>query len=807
MSAVNSNMFAAAGGDISLARRRPALMALPLNLVAMIVMHLDDVADLARLCRTCRVLNYMALPQLYRNLTLTSYDKIRYRDHRAEGCGSASPFSMGLNAVVTRNVGNLVHSLTLRGEWREDELEEHARVGRVPDSSMMLNIVVRAAVDKMLQLEEVSWQLNTKMLEPVYQGLAQLPKLTSLTVKFPSSRHPRPITVIPGMPHLRALKITDIDPLCYPDDISTLLFKSKKLRDLKLHWSPRMREAQEASVSLNDYFRRCIAAKTPLSLKKVAFQNLYAFHTEEFTQACDHSTLEEITVLNGPGVTDDATMTFVDSSWPMPTFVLGVKSLRCDRLDKRSCEFLGTLRQLEKLYLVNPIRDAGDYINTPRNLSAQSSTTLTPPSRDGLAPFGESGTASAHDGPDDYRAHIINFQPQSPQPINANQPYLRDMYLHTITSTHGAKLRHLILPSRWPLPAHLIARLVRACPQLEQLAIAPDMSSMETFGLLLPFLRKLRALRLLIPTPYTGSGTFSRNGAPQNGHRSCPEIGPPGPRSCPEISPRVIAEVVDLDDRIHNEAMGMKLADMEIFGTLKVIGLGWKAWELGELYTIPASPVAETFRWLTDIAMTINTVPAADHYPPSPPPREGASHDPETCALAFAQPSKVWSVPPSSLGKRKHPFDSDVSDNNANNTISSPSPPENSTTPASTHRPHPPNASSRKSSTSASPSASTSATTPPIIDPSTVQSKPQHSHHPPYPHPPFTYNSTGEPISYGAMLEIARCMPPPATKPPSSEGGASGGGEEEVLYRRRVKRVGWEVLKNWEIWGLDSQEI
>lgn len=99
----------------------------------------------------------MALPQLYRDFTLTSYDKIRYRDEFVEGCGSASPFSMALNAVVTRNVGGLVRSLTLRGEWRENELEEHARVGRVPDSSMMLNIVVRAAVDKMPGLESVRY--------------------------------------------------------------------------------------------------------------------------------------------------------------------------------------------------------------------------------------------------------------------------------------------------------------------------------------------------------------------------------------------------------------------------------------------------------------------------------------------------------------------------------------------------------------------------------------------------------------------------------------------------------------------------
>ena len=96
----------------------------------------------------------MTLPQLYKDVTLTSYDRIRYRDDFPEGCGSASPFSMGLNAVVTRpNVATLVRSFALRGEWREDALDEHARVGRVPDSSMMLNIAVRVAIDKMVDLE------------------------------------------------------------------------------------------------------------------------------------------------------------------------------------------------------------------------------------------------------------------------------------------------------------------------------------------------------------------------------------------------------------------------------------------------------------------------------------------------------------------------------------------------------------------------------------------------------------------------------------------------------------------------------
>ncbi|KMU74157.1 hypothetical protein CISG_04086 [Coccidioides immitis RMSCC 3703] len=107
MATVNANMFNA-GVRADTPPQPRSLMALPLNLVALILSYLDDVGDLSRLCRTCRVLNYMTLPQLYKNITLTSYDKIRYRDDLPEGCGSASPFSMGLNAIVTRNVASLI---------------------------------------------------------------------------------------------------------------------------------------------------------------------------------------------------------------------------------------------------------------------------------------------------------------------------------------------------------------------------------------------------------------------------------------------------------------------------------------------------------------------------------------------------------------------------------------------------------------------------------------------------------------------------------------------------------------------------
>ncbi|EGC44381.1 conserved hypothetical protein [Histoplasma capsulatum var. duboisii H88] len=810
MSNVNTNMFATAGVDLALAGQRPGLLTLPLNIIAVLVAHLDNVADLARLCRTCRVLNYMALPQLYKDLTLTSYDKFRYRDEFVEGCGSGSPFSMALNAVVTRNVGGLVRSLTLRGEWRENELEEHARVGRVPDSSMMLNIVVRAAVDKMPGLESVSWELNTKMLQTVYQGLAQLPRLKSLTVRFPSSRHPRPTIVIPAMPHLRALKITDIDPLCYPDDLSTLLYQSKKLRELRLHWSPRMQEAQEASVNFTDYFRKCIAAKSPVKLKKVAFQNLYSLHREEIMSGIDYSGLEDITIFTAPF----DTMSFVENSWPMPTWELNLKSIRFDRLDKRSCELLGNLEGLEKFYLVTGIQSPGDYRNSPKHFSLELSTILTPDS----SPAGRRRSVSANDGTPSSISNIDNFIPQS-SPTVLNFPlHVRDPLFQVITSGLGSTLRHLLLPSRWTLPPHLIARLVRACPQLEQLALATEMTSMETLSLLLPFLRKLVALRLLIPTPYSPSDPNDAHLSPSNA-----AVNTNG-RQPPEINARSIAEVVDMDDCIHNEVMGVSLADMEIFGTLKIIGLGWKAWELGALYTIPASKATQAFLLRDENAIALKYHSAPDDL-----------SDDQLVEVRFSIPESIlqhrqaslnaWPTTSSPRGKRKRrsysgDLNGDSSINNHSpvpnpnshqNTLSSPSPPTTSTSTTNPNQQIPPSP-SRASSVSTTTTTATSLSTEPQAqvpghspNPPPISAKPSLTQ-PPIQQPPppsqfghtLTFPCGDKPMSKSndTMRDVIQCI---------NFKGLSGGGD--VLYRRRVKRVGWEVLKHWEIWGLDVQEI
>lgn len=667
----------------------------------------------------------MALPQLYRSLTLTSYDKIRYRDEQPEGIGSASPFTMGLNAIITRPYATLVRSMTLRGEWKEHELEEYARVGRVPDSSMLLNIAARAALDRMTNLESFHWELNTKMLDTVFTGLTQLPKLTSLTIRFPSSRHPQPTFVIPGMPHLRCLKITDIDPLCYPDDIATLLCKSRKLRELKLHWSPRMRDAHEASVSLHDYFRKLIASKQPLAVKKMSFQNLYAFHSEDFNFALDPTTVEDVTFLSGLEGSSLAN-TFVESSWPTapPHVKLRIKSVRMDALSKRNAEFIGNFSGLERLYFVNVTSDSSDLLNCPRPGGGAVSSALTPPVSEHHLYGAASGTTT--------NSPITSASPASQ--LNAIAS-MRDIYLSHITTNHGATLRHLLLPSKWPLSTGMVARLVHSCPNLEQLALATEFSSLDSLGLLIPFLRKLKAIRLLIPQ----SSGQSSNGPAASALKTYPSARFENIKMVQDTfaNAKTLSEVVDIDDSILTEILSYDLANKQVYGNVKLISMGWKAWELRDFYKAP-------------IPSGINQESVS--------PTNGDNASPET-----STESPFPTQGPNGVGLST-PYQPSVANKS----------PDTQTTHISSWS-HPPG---------------------PRLGPlpSTLGKRSRDRDDSETPRPPPGCTDTLNRLEECDPSAVWGCYPHTFT-------------DDGFVWKRRARRVGWEVLQHWEVWALDSQEI
>lgn len=71
----------------------------------------------------------------------------------------ASPFSMGLNGLVSRNVASYVKRFEVLGKWKEHEVEDYSKVGRVTDGSMMLSILIRVAIEKMVVLESFRFDI------------------------------------------------------------------------------------------------------------------------------------------------------------------------------------------------------------------------------------------------------------------------------------------------------------------------------------------------------------------------------------------------------------------------------------------------------------------------------------------------------------------------------------------------------------------------------------------------------------------------------------------------------------------------
>ena len=326
------------------------------------------------------------------------------------------------------------------------------------------------------------------MLPTVWLGLAQKQTLTSLTVRFPTLRLPRPSTLVPSIPNLKSLHILDIDPLCYPDNISSLLLGSKKLENLKLHWSPRMRKAREPSINLSLIFGRIIAAKYKMPLKHIAFQNMYAYN-ESYSENIFHNIVDSQTVVSFTmissfgGADDSADFSFVDNSWKSAFTKPETPQLRMLRGDKVSnwhCAMLKGFTTVERYYLI-----------TGRKLQDPTSQRLL---KDAEGDDDGSNSASPRNVQCPANCNLKSFTPPAEPTATAR---LQHDYLESITAFLGARLRYLLLLPQWRLSTEAVAKLVRSCPNLEQLGLGLEESSYAMVRLLIPFWPKLYAIRVL----------------------------------------------------------------------------------------------------------------------------------------------------------------------------------------------------------------------------------------------------------------------------------------------------------------------
>lgn len=303
------------------------------------------------------------------------------------------------------------------------------------------------------------------MLPTMWQGLADKSSLTALTVRFPSQRHGRPVALVPPMPNLKSLRLYDIDPLCYADDVSLLLVEAKKLEELILIWSPRMRDAREPSISLDSFFAKLMAAPHTLPMKRVAIKNLYTINNIVCSKIFDCTVMEDVAFINSTvGSGEDSISAFLDNSWrpSKADHMPNLKMIRVDRVARQQLEYFREIKALEKVYLIGPetaLKEQGSVSGTLPN---------SPPSTSMNSPTHDCSTQS-----------------------------LKDEYLETLAKYHGKSLRRLLLMPQWRLSADDIALVVSHCPNLEQLGLGVEFANLSSLRLLIPCLENLTALRLL----------------------------------------------------------------------------------------------------------------------------------------------------------------------------------------------------------------------------------------------------------------------------------------------------------------------
>jgi hypothetical protein len=419
----------------------------------------------------------MTLPQLYESVDLrTTAQPSLDPSQQATRHGIGSPFMMALNGLISNPHAGLVKNFRLRGRWHEDiEVAEPNPDGRVPDSTMMLNIITRSIAARMTKLQSIAWELHDCMpLATMYQGMASHSTLTRLTLRFPSPQAPpRVAMIVPPMPNLRAFTALEIDPEGNPDDFSYFLSQSPKLEDLRFHITPRLRRQGLAIIDFdNMFFRLCRQSQRKLRVKHFAMQNFITKGTITLEPGVfDEEVLQSVCILDSFSEEENEFRTMLSNGDPthepmhvdVGKFSTNFRKMRCNEVLP---QFVRDLRrnpqQIESFVMVGTKRSRK---RRQRSQASELSSGTTTPSN----------------------ASTPKWEPAA----------LARIYIDALTQVQGASLRVLLLSDEFGLSREQLGSVIRFCPNLEQFGFALDSGDHHMVRILAPFLTKLQCMRIL----------------------------------------------------------------------------------------------------------------------------------------------------------------------------------------------------------------------------------------------------------------------------------------------------------------------
>jgi hypothetical protein len=393
------------------------------------------------------VLNYITLPQLYKEIILA---RSLFSNKKLM---TTSSFLAALNTLVSGNVGPLVKNLVLQddhslmAQYHTWELFT-PNCQTLLDYPDLLKLPAGAAVERCTNLRSYTWDLVTVIKPIVYRALGQLQHLQSLHICYWAYDAEHGHFEVPPLPRLRELRVENYEPQRYRHDFSAVLLHATRLEVLKWHFHPseKWRIRGVYVVKLFEQLRKA----RKLRLKSFSLHNGGdSWSGNTLREAIDVQSLTELSFVESTSLPrwdehDQATLELTEGPWLM---LMGqklcLKSIQYDRLDQGYAHLLGSIIGLERMYLL------------------------------------------------DFLSYVQHDMDESRK--------VRDMCLDAIVTNHGATLRHLMLPVHWPLPTSWIARLFRTCPNITQLSLATECEPLEGMSILVLFLRKLWAIRVRFP--------------------------------------------------------------------------------------------------------------------------------------------------------------------------------------------------------------------------------------------------------------------------------------------------------------------
>ncbi|KAI5292044.1 hypothetical protein KEM52_006661 [Ascosphaera acerosa] len=245
-----------------------------------------------------------------------------------------------------------------------------------------------------------------------------------------------------------------------------------------------------------------------------------------------------------------------------------------------------------------------------------------------------------------------------------------------------------------------------------------------------------------------------------------------------DLNARAMAELADLDDRIHTHCMGLSVSHGLMCNNLKILSIGWKAYEVGEIQRITYDEV------LMGSPCRVRTTTTG----------------PEKCTTG-SEPACTSTIPlqgRSDRPKRKLPHDfppSPLTDSQSSSKRRSD---------ANDHR---------TTLAATVPTAPICGTTIPVWSDvndtldgaSSTDSLDGKTNSSDVPFPTFDFcdpssyiTVSGHRLSKPARDEVTRSVNLLRSLKPQEDG---------YVLKRRVRRVGMEVLRRWEIFALDTQQI